>query len=69
LHWRFGHVAASRTGILDAFFRDYAAFQQARGPKPFLDWLRQDYDEEALRARFRSQPWADRLVDGVLRRE
>jgi protein tyrosine phosphatase (PTP) superfamily phosphohydrolase (DUF442 family) len=69
LHWRFGHVAASRTGILDAFFRDYAAFQAAHGPKPFLDWLREDYDEEELRARFRSKAWADRLVDGVLRRE
>lgn len=69
LHWRFGHVAASRTGILDAFFRDYAAFQVQHGPKPFLDWLRQDYDEADLRARFQSRPWADRLVDGVLRRE
>ena len=69
LHWRFGHVSAGRTGILDAFFRDYAAFRAAHGPKPFLDWVRDDYDPEALRAGFRSQPWADRLVDGVLRRE
>jgi protein tyrosine phosphatase (PTP) superfamily phosphohydrolase (DUF442 family) len=69
LHWRFGHVAASRTGILDAFFLEYAAFQARHGAKPFLHWLREDYDEEALRARFRSRPWADRLVDGVLRRE
>lgn len=69
LHWRFGHVSASRTGILDAFFREFAAFQAAQGPKPFLDWLREDYSEEALRAAFKSQPWADRLVDGVLRRE
>lgn len=69
LHWRFGHVAASRTGILDSFFRAYAGFQATHGPKPFLDWLRQDYDEAALRAAFTSRPWADRLVDGVLRRE
>lgn len=69
LRWRFGHVSAGRTGILDAFFRAYAAFQAAHGPKPFLDWVREDYDPEALRAGFRSQPWADRLVDGVLRRE
>jgi protein tyrosine phosphatase (PTP) superfamily phosphohydrolase (DUF442 family) len=69
LHWRFGHLAASKTGILDAFFQDYAAFQSRHGAKPFLDWLRQDYDEEALRARFRSKAWADRIVDGVLRRE
>lgn len=69
LHWRFGHVAASKTGILDAFFARYAAFQRENGPKPFLDWVREDYDEAALRAAFTSKAWADRLVDGVLRRE
>jgi protein tyrosine phosphatase (PTP) superfamily phosphohydrolase (DUF442 family) len=69
LHWRFGHVRASRTGILDAFFESYAAFVAARGQKPFIDWVREDYDEAALRAAFVSKAWADRLVDGMLRRE
>jgi protein tyrosine phosphatase (PTP) superfamily phosphohydrolase (DUF442 family) len=69
LSLRFGHVAAARTGILDAFFRSYAAFVKAHGDKPFLDWVREDYDEATLRAAFTSTPWADRLVDGVLRRE
>jgi hypothetical protein len=69
LHWRFGHLSASKTGILDAFFQDYAAFQARHGAKPFLAWLREDYDEDDLRARFRSKAWADRIVDGVLRRE
>ena len=69
LSLRFGHVAAARTGILDAFFLAYAAFTKAHGPKPFLDWVREDYSEDALRASFHSTPWADRLVDGVLRRE
>ncbi|WP_198371693.1 tyrosine-protein phosphatase [Roseomonas rosulenta] len=69
LSLRFGHVAAARTGILDAFFRSYAAFVKTHGAKPFLDWVREDYSEDALRASFRSTPWADRLVDGVLRRE
>ncbi len=64
---RFGHVSASRTGILDAFFRLYA--REAEGRVPFLDWVRDGYDEAALRASFRSRGWADRLVDGVLRRE
>ncbi len=65
---RHGHIRQSRTGILDAFFAAYAeAF--ARDGKPFLDWLREDYSEEALRRGFQSQGWADRLVDGVLRRE
>ena len=34
-----------------------------------LDWLREDYDEAALRQSFTSRPWADRIVDGLLRRE
>ncbi len=65
LSWRYGHLASARTGILDAFIRRYAA----AWPKPFLDWLREDYDEAALRADFRSRGWADLLTDGVLRRE
>ncbi|MCO6418578.1 tyrosine-protein phosphatase [Siccirubricoccus sp. KC 17139] len=68
LSLRFGHVRRSRTGILDAFFAAYAAAQAESG-KPFLDWLREEYDEAALRRSFQSRPWADRLVDGVLRRE
>lgn len=69
LSLRFGHVAAARTGILDAFFRSYADFLKRSGDKPFLDWVRDDYSEDALRAAFTSTAWADRLVDGVLRRE
>jgi protein tyrosine/serine phosphatase len=68
LSWRFGHLRQSRTGILDAFFEEYAAAARRSG-KPFLDWLREDYDEAALRERFQSRPWADRLMDQVLRRE
>lgn len=68
LSLRWGHVRQGRTGILDAFFELYAEANRRR-PRPFLDWLREEYDEEALRRDFRSRPWADRLVDGVLRRE
>jgi protein tyrosine/serine phosphatase len=68
LSLRFGHVRQSRTGILDAFFARYAAATRDR-PRPFLDWLREEYDEAALRREFQSRPWADRLVDGILRRE
>lgn len=66
---RHGHIAAAKTGILDAFFLAYRAFLQKHGPKPFLDWVREDYDRDALRAAFKSKAWADRIVDGVLRRE
>ena len=69
LSLRHGHVAASRTGILDAFFKSFAAFQQANPEIPFLEWVQGTYDEAALRESFSSNPWADRLVDQVLRRE
>jgi protein tyrosine/serine phosphatase len=65
---RHGHIRQGKTGILDAFFARYAAATR-EAPKPFLDWVREDYDEAALRRDFTSQPWADRLLDGVLRRE
>lgn len=65
---RHGHIRQGKTGILDAFFERYAAATRER-PRPFLDWLREEYDEAALRREFRSRPWADRLVDGILRRE
>ena len=78
LHWRWGHVGASRTGILDDFFRFYAAAAGAGAdPVRFLDWVRDGYDEAALRRDFLARRgaaraasrWADRLIDGVLRRE
>lgn len=65
LSLRYGHFAAARTGILDAFVALYAK----AWPKPFLQWLREDYDEAALRRDFRSRKWADAITDGLLRRE
>jgi protein tyrosine/serine phosphatase len=69
LSLRFGHVRQGRTGILDAFFLLYAEAAAGRDPKPFLDWVRDDYDEAALRESFQARPWADLVVDRVLRRE
>ncbi|MBN8890301.1 MAG: protein tyrosine phosphatase [Acetobacteraceae bacterium SCN 69-10] len=67
LSWRFGHISRSSTGILDAFFVHYAAV--AEGRKPFLDWVREDYDEAALRAGFVAHGLASFLTDRVLIRE
>ena len=67
LSWRFGHFNRSRTGILDAFFLHYAA--TAEGRVPFLDWVRTEYDEAALRARFHASGMSTFIVDKVLRRE
>ena len=67
LSWRFGHIKRSRTGILDAFFHHYA--ELADGRKPFLQWVQDDYDEDALRQGFAALGWATFLNDRVLARE
>ena len=67
LSWRFGHFKRSRTGILDAFFLHYQAV--AEGRLPFLDWVRDEYDEATLRQRFKASGLSSFIVDQVLRRE
>ncbi len=67
LSWRFGHFSRSRTGILDAFFIRYA--MEAEGRKPFLDWVRDDYDEMALRRDFVAGGLSSFINDRVLVRE
>ncbi|MCS6931834.1 MAG: tyrosine-protein phosphatase [Acetobacteraceae bacterium] len=66
LSWRYGHVKAAKTGILDAFFAEYAA----AGDVPFVAWLEQGYDEAGLKARFQARRGLGHvLVEKVLRRE
>lgn len=67
LSWRFGHVRQAKTGILDAFFLHYQ--RAGEGRKPFLDWVREDYDEEALRRSFRANGLASFVNDWVLAHE
>ena len=64
MSWRFGHVSASNTGVLDAFFHAYAAVEHRIG---FLAWVSDEYDETGLRSRARGA--ARLLNDRVLRRE
>ena len=67
LSLRYGHFSRSPTGILDAFFILYA--KTAEGRLPFLDWVRTEYDEAALRASFRAHGLSRFLNDTVLARE
>ncbi|AOX20528.1 tyrosine-protein phosphatase [Kozakia baliensis] len=67
LHWRFGHFNRSRTGILDAFFLRFQS--QAEGRIGFMDWVRDEYDEAALKRDFVAGKLASFLTDQVLRRE
>jgi protein tyrosine/serine phosphatase len=67
LSWRFGHIRQARTGILDAFFLRYQ--RDGEGRKPFLDWVREDYDEALLRRDFRANGLASFINDWVLAHE
>ncbi|GAN79264.1 Protein tyrosine/serine phosphatase [Acidocella aminolytica 101 = DSM 11237] len=67
LSLRFGHIKHSKTGVLDAFFKLYQ--QTGEGRKPFLDWVREDYDEAELRAAFHAGRVAEFINGKLLRRE
>ena len=67
LSWRFGHWSRARTGVLDAFFVRYAV--QAEGRMPFLDWVRTEYDEAALKRDFVAGGLSSFINDWVLQRE
>jgi len=67
LSLRFGHIRQARTGILDAFFLRWQ--REGEGRKPFLDWVREDYDEAALRRDFHANGLASFINDWVLRHE
>ena len=67
LSWRFGHWSRARTGVLDAFFVRYAAV--AEGRLPFLEWVRTEYDETALKRDFVAGGLSSFVTDQVLRRE
>jgi len=67
LSWRCGHIRQTRTDILDAFFLHDE--RQAEGQKPFPDWVRDDYDEAALRRNFHANGLASLVNDWVLAHE
>lgn len=67
LHWRFGHVRHTKTGILDFFLEAYAR-ANAREPIDFLTWVEEVYDPEAMYQAFTCDRWENAL-DRLLNRE
>lgn len=67
LSLRFGHVNRSRTGVLDAFFLHY--MREGEGRMSFIDWVRHEYDEAALRRDFHANGLASFVNDWVLAHE
>lgn len=68
LSWKFGHVRNADTGVLDAFFERYLS-DTAKRPMPFFEWVETVYDADELKRTFHANSWANRLVNGVLKRE
>jgi protein tyrosine phosphatase (PTP) superfamily phosphohydrolase (DUF442 family) len=66
--WRHGHVHQAATGVLDHFLECYGEYHRLHGTG-FMDWVENHYDRDAVRASFHSNWWANKLVDGLLRRE
>ena len=67
LHWRFGHVRHTKTGILDYFFEAYEKANESK-PIDFLSWVEQEYDPDALQQAFNVRRW-ENLLDRILNRE
>lgn len=68
LSLRYGHIRQADTGILDYFFDCYVADNRLE-PIEFMDWVETRYDPDAVTTTFKSNGWANRLVDSVLQRE
>lgn len=68
LSLRYGHIRQADTGVLDAFFERYLS-DTANKPMPFFDWVETIYDPDDVKNRFVAQGWANRIVNGILRRE
>jgi protein tyrosine/serine phosphatase len=65
---RYGHVRKADTGVLDYFFQRYIE-DNRRQPIAFFDWVDTRYDPEEVQGSFQARGWANRLVNGILKRE
>lgn len=68
LSLRYLHIRESKTGILDAVYEVYLVETRESG-KPFLDWVREDYDPATITAHFKPRPLADFMDRVILRHE
>ena len=68
LSLKYLHIKHGKTGVLDAVFEVYAAFN-ARTPTPFLDWVDQHYDRLAIKNAFLASGAAKFRIDEFLGRE
>jgi protein tyrosine phosphatase (PTP) superfamily phosphohydrolase (DUF442 family) len=67
LSLRWGHLARSRAGLMDAVLRAYG--REGEGRVGFADWVRDTYDPATITARFTAGRLVSVLNDRLLRRE
>lgn len=68
LSLRYGHVRGADTGVLDMVFDRYVE-HAGREPITFFDWVNTHYDPDEINRSFQANGWANRLVNGILKRE
>ncbi|MBA2126859.1 protein tyrosine phosphatase [Hyphomicrobium methylovorum] len=68
LSLRFGHIRSADTGVLDAVFDRYLQ-DEAKTGIGFWEWVETVYDAKEVNQSFKANGWANRLVNGLLRRE
>lgn len=73
LSFKFGHIKQGKTGVLDHFIDTYAELAAADGVAPnrehFLNWIKTDYDRDAIRASFEPEALGSFITETLLRRE
>lgn len=68
LSLKYGHIKQADTGVLDAVFERYLA-DDAQSPISFWEWVDTKYDPDEINSTFKANSFANRLVNGILRRE
>ncbi|MCB1490608.1 MAG: tyrosine-protein phosphatase [Rhodobiaceae bacterium] len=68
LSLKYYHFRHAKTGILDFMLERYRD-DTADAPRPFLNWVEDGYDPEALTRDFHADFWPSLIVDRILRRE
>ena len=68
LSFRYGHIRSADTGVLDAVFERYLE-DEAKTGIAFWDWVENVYDPVEINRSFKARGWANRIVNGLLKRE
>lgn len=68
LSFRYWHIRAAETGVLDYFLDQYLIRHKLDG-LALREWIESDYDREVIRREYRPGFWASWLVNKILRRE